>query len=275
VTPPRLAQMLALGAGCVLSQACSLALDFDATHAESSATGRGFCRDHVSPPAVFCDDFDGLPLGRNWAAIEEHNGRAQIDGGAAFSAPNSLLSIADPAAAGATVRALGATGFPKLASTRVGLRISFALRVDEFDAANGANNVVFDLVYGPPGDINEIELNLVSTETAVSLQMSEVAQTDGEDDSQYAQHGPFVTKPPLGEWTKVEIDVDINNVIGLGNTLRVAIDDHQELDTSLSLPLKGDTPRVELGVGWVDTSRPTQTWAVRFDDFLVEAVTLK
>lgn len=278
--PNRLAQARVLGAGFLLLQACTactVALDFDATHAKPPAEpSRGFCSDHDSPPAVFCDDFDEMPLASKWPAVEQENGSAQNDDGAAISAPSSLLVVARPAVTGANVRALGAIGFPRLASTRVGLRISFAMRVEQFDPTNGANNAVFNFLYGPEDDYNEIVLNLVSTETAVSLQISENSQKEGEeDDGQYAQHGPFVTKPTLGQWMQVAIDIDINNTVGQGNTLRVSLDGRKELDTSLSLALKGETPRLELGVSWVDTVGPTQTWAVRYDDFLVEAVSLK
>ncbi len=271
----RRAQATGLGAALLLLQGCSLALDFDATQAHSGPEASGFCRAHVAPPAVFCDDFDELALTTKWPTVEQENGSASNDGGAALSAPNSLLSIASPAAAGENVRALGGIAFPRLASSRVGLRVSFALRVEQFDSTRDANSVVFDFLYGPPDDYNELVLALVSTETAVSLQVVEISEQVGEDEGRYVQHGPFVTKPGLGRWMRVAIDVDINEVVGQGNAVRVTLDGHRELDTALELPLKGDTPRLELGVGWVDTAGPTQTWAVRYDDFLVEAVSLE
>jgi hypothetical protein len=270
-----LARTLGLGAGLLSLQACSYALDFDATHAEATPTRRGFCSEHALPPAVFCDDFDELPVSTKWPAFEQKNGSLENDDGAALSAPSSLLSTARPVAAGANVRAVGGISFPRFDSTRVGLRVSFALRVEEFDATSGANNVVFDFLYGAPDDYNEIVLSLFSTETAVSLQVVEISEKDGEPSGQYAHHGPFVTKPGLGRWMKVDIDIDINDTVGQGNALRVNLDGHQEVDTALTLALKGGTPRLELGVGWVDTARPTQTWAIRYDDFLVEAVTLE
>jgi hypothetical protein len=91
----------------------------------------------------------------------------------------------------------------------------------------------------------------------------------------YEQHGPFTLKPTVGQWMKVEIDIDILNPEGTGNNMRVRLDGMSALDTQLKLALKGDIPRLELGVGWVDSAtKPTQTWAVRYDDFLVETTAL-
>lgn len=262
-----------LGASLTL-QACSVALDFDATSAKPAAEASGFCRAHASPAAIFCDDFDEEPLGTRWQAVEQSNGSAQNDSRAALSPPSSLLCIAKPTTQGENVRAVGKVAFPALTSAKVGLRVSFALRIDKYDQTSGAKNTVFDFSYGPAGEPNEIALNLVSTESAVTLQIAETSQQVGEGGAEYAPHGSFSIVPRLGEWLNVAIAIDVNDPEGQGNALRVDIDGYEQLDTSLMLPLKGGTPRLELGLGWVDTSMPSQTWAVRYDDFLVEAVRL-
>jgi hypothetical protein len=263
----------ALLAATTLLTSCSLALDFDKTASEPR-TETGFCQKHVGPPAVFCDDFDVDAFGSKWPAVEQTNGTAKDDNMAFLSSPNSLLSLANAVPMGGGVRSVGSIGFPALKSTKVGLRISFSIRVDQFDATSGAKNIVFDFLYGPVNDFNQIVVNLVSTETAVSVQVAENAQKVGSPTSDYAPHGPFTTKPALGQWMKVAIDLDILNPVGLGNNLRVRLDDQVQLDTQLQVALKGDTPRIELGVGWVDSSKPTQAWAVRYDDFLVETIAL-
>ena len=267
----------ALGAALVASSmqtACSLALDFDATSAKHDDDPVSFCGEHLSPPAVFCDDFDEQPLGTKWPAVEQSNASVQNDSGAALSPPSSLLSVAQPSSPGNPVRSVGSVAFPSMSSAKVGLRISFALRVDKFDPTSGAECVLFSFLYGPEDDFNQVALDLVSTETAVSLQLTELAEKLGEA-SDYAEHGPFTIKPSAGEWTNVAIDIDVNAPMSTGNTVRVSVDGHKQLDTSLMLPLKGETPRLELGIGWVDTTKPTQGWTVRYDDFLVEAVMLR
>ena len=256
---------------------CSLALDFDATSSQPATVGAAFCAKHTQPPMVFCDDFDGDALGVKWPMVEEvGGGTARTDAAASVSAPNSLLSSVTALAAGTPrVRGVGVVPFTKLKDAAVGLRISFSMRVDAFDATNGAKNIAFDFLYGPTSDFNQIVLNLVSTGTAVSLQIAENAQKVGEVASQYQPYGPFTIKPTIGQWMKVEIDIDINQPKGLeNNSLRLRLDGQSALDTKLSLALKGDTPRLELGVGWVDTATATQPWAVRYDDFLVEAISL-
>lgn len=252
--------------------ACSLALDFDATSEQANeGAGTGsYCAQHPVPPAVFCDDFDGQPLGVKWPNVEQTNGSATTDGGAAVSGSSSLLSIGNAVPVNGGVRAVGTLSLPNLTSRAIGLRVSFKMRVDQFDATSGARNIAFAFLYGPQGDFNQIVLNLVSTESAVSVQVAENAQKLGSPTSDYAQHGPFITKPTPGQWLKVGVAIDIVNPVGAGNKIRVTLDDKTELDTELQLPLKGETPRLELGVGWVDSSKATQPWAVRYDDFLVE-----
>lgn len=272
---PRLACASLLVVATVLP-GCSLALDFDAASSEPLANEGGFCAQHSGPTVAFCDDFDTLALGTAWPSVEQTNGSAKNDPAAFTSTPNSLLSVANPVGVGGGVRSVGIVTFPTLASRAVGLRISFMMRIDQFDPTSGAKNIVFDFLYGPLGDFNQIVVNLVSTETAVSIQVAENAQKVGEMTSMYAPYGPFTAKPSIGQWVKVAIDVDIAEpeVASAGNRMRVRLNDESLLDTQLQLALKGGTPRLELGVGWVDSSKPTQAWAVRYDDFLVETVTL-
>ncbi len=260
-----------LGAGLTLP-ACSLALDFDATSARPSGAADGFCSAHVALPAVFCDDFDQEPLGSRWPTVEQVNGSLGNDSGAARSLPNSLLSIAEPAPVGGGARAVGRVAFPALAAKKVSLRVSFALRIEQIDDTVGAQNVIFAFLYGPAADYNQLALSLVSTAAGVSLQLAEVSQRVGEPSGQYTPHGLLPTQPRLGEWLKVDIDIDINRPVGTDNAVRVALDDQLELDTPLELAFKGETPRMELGVAWADPPMPPQSWAIRYDDFLVEAV---
>jgi hypothetical protein len=90
----------------------------------------------------------------------------------------------------------------------------------------------------------------------------------------YAQHGPFVTKPTAGKWMKVFMDLKIGQHVGTNNSVKLLFDDVSQFDQALTVPLKGDTPRFELGVGWVDTTAAAQAWAVRYDNFLIEQVPL-
>lgn len=251
---------------------CSLALDFDSTIGQP-ASQPSFCASHVTPPAIFCDDFDAEPLGAQWPKVEALNGSTANDPGASTSSPNSLLSVADPVGTSGRVRAVSTVPFPDITSTKVGLRISFNLRVDQFDPTVAAKTNVFDFIYGPVNDFNQVMLVLVSTGDAFSVMLAENPQTVGEDNKLYHEYGPFPITTGLQQWMRVAIDLDITNPFGMGNTVRVALDDEVKLDTPLLYALKGETPRLELGIGYVDSSMaPTQTWAVRYDDFLVEAV---
>jgi hypothetical protein len=257
----------------IAGSGCSLALDFDATSSKPISHALTFCAAHQTPPAIFCDDFDAEPLGTKWPKVEEMNGTATNDASASTSAPNSFLSAASPVGTTGRVRAVSTVSFPTLTSTKVGLRISFNLRVDQFDATVGAKTNVFDFVYGPVTDFNQVVLVLVSTGTGVSVLLAENPQKVGDANILYHEYGPFPVRPVLEQWMKVAIDLDITSPLASGNVVRVALDDQGQLDTALVYPLKGETPRLELGVGWVDSdSMPTQAWAVRYDDFFVEAV---
>lgn len=254
---------------------CSLALDFDETSGQPESVAPTFCAQHLGPPAVFCDDFDAEALGTKWPALEQLNGSAANDSEAATSAPNSFLSVASPIGAGGRVRSVGTVTFPTISSRRVGLRISLNLRIDQFDPTVGAENVVFAFLYGKVNDLNQVQLKLVSTGSAVTIAAAEGAETVGSaEPPDYAEHGSFKTKPVVGEWLNVQVDVDIVDPVGLGNHVRLRRDGLPELDFPLDFPLKGETPRVELGIGYVKSEQPTQSWAVRYDDFLVETVSL-
>jgi len=251
---------------------CSLTLDFDATSKKVKHEPT-FCSKHSTPPAIFCDDFDADAFGTKWPKVEVMNGSVDQNSGSATSQPNALLSIANPVGITGRVRAVGSVSFPDLNSTKVGLRISFNMSVDQFDHAIGAKANVFDFIYGSVTDFNQVILVLVSTGDAYSVMLAENPQKVGDPNNLYHEYGPFTFKPPVDQWTKVAIDLDITNPTGDGNTVRVSLDDQSQLDTALLYPLKGETPRLELGVGWVDTEMmSSQTWAVRYDDFLVEAV---
>jgi hypothetical protein len=252
---------------------CSLALDFDSTSKEPVKPQPTFCGEHSTPPAIFCDDFDAAPLDMKWPNLDVMNGEATNDTGAATSAPNSLLSVADPVGVTGKVRAVSTVGFLELSSTKVGLRISFNMRVDQFDSAIGAKTNVFDFLYGSITDFNQVLVVLQSTGSEVLVMLAENPQKVGDSNNLYQQYGPFPIRPLPGQWTKVAVDIDILNPTGAGNSVRFALDDQMLLDTTLLYPFKGQTPRLELGVGWVDSEMmPSQTWAIRYDDFLVEAV---
>jgi hypothetical protein len=253
---------------------CSLVLDFDATSSQPDTSGAAFCGKHTQAPTEFCDDFDGEALGMKWPLVEEMNGTARADATAFTSSPNSLLSTAAGVMPNSRVRGVGIITFSKLKDRSIGLRISFNMRVEQFDATPGAKNIAFDFLYGPNADFNQIVLNLVSTGSAVSVQVAENAQKVGDTTSQYQQYGPFTIKPTVGQWMKVEMDIDINQPVGLGNKLSVRLDGQNAVETQLAIPLKGDTPRMELGLGWVDATAATQPWAVRYDDFLVDSIGL-
>lgn len=256
----------------LVSGGCSLALDFDSL-GEKPIKRQTYCEAHDTPPAIFCDDFDADAIGTKWPKVEVMNGEITNDKGPATSKPNALLSTAAPVGVTGRVRAVSGVSFPDVNSTKIGLRISFNIRVDQFDTAIGAKANVFDFIYGPVTDFNQVALVLVSTGDTFSVLLAENPQTVGEPNNKYHEYGPFTFKPTLGQWTNVALNLDITNPFGEGNTVRLALDDELQLDTALLYPLKGETPRLELGVGWVDSElMATNTWEVRYDDFLVEAV---
>jgi len=200
---------------------CTLALDFDGTSKEPVAPEPTFCRAHLTPPAIFCDDFDAVALGSKWPKVEVMNGAVSNNAGSATSAPNSLLSVANPVGVTGGVRAISSVSFPQVTSTKVGLRISFNLRVDQFDPTVGAKSNVFDFIYGPVTDFNQVVMVLVSTGSGFSVLLAENPQKVGEPNSLYHEYGPFSLRPALQQWTKVALDLDITNPVGSGNSVRV------------------------------------------------------
>jgi hypothetical protein len=271
MAPARFFGLALLGLG--LTSACSVALDFDAVSAQESGN-TGFCAKHPAPQAAFCDDFDGKPLGTVWSTLSQMNGTVAVDGKASTSTPSSMLSTISAVPAGGSVRAVSTTSFPLLNSKPLGFRVSFDMQVEQFDKNPSAMITAFAFLYGPLNNYNEIVLNLSSTGTDVKIQVVENAEAGGFD-----KHGPYPLSAPIGGWINVRLELDIRTPngtppAGATNTLRVYLNQAEQEDGPLQVPLNGDVPRMELGIGYEDTSLARDAWSVRYDNFLVETAAL-
>jgi hypothetical protein len=250
-----------------------LALDFDAVSAQDS-NNPAFCANHPAPQATFCDDFDGKPLGTLWGTLSQMNGTVVVDSIVASSAPNSLLSTIGAVPMGGSVRAVASTSFPMLNGKSLGFRVSFDMLVEAFDKNPSAMVTAFAFLYGPLNNYNQIVINLSSTGTDVKIQVIENAEAGG-----YDKHGPYPVSAPVGGWINVRLELDLRTPSGMPpagaeNALRVYLAGVEQEDARLQVPLNGDVPRMELGLGYEDTSVARDGWSVRFDNFLVETAAL-
>jgi hypothetical protein len=258
----RLLVLLALGLVACSSPKIDEDLGFDELEAPADFS----CANHAG--AIFCDDFDTSPLAAHWSGVEiipSGNGVVEARSDDARSEPNTLVASIggsyddDPTYAATLVR----QSLASLAGEPYRARISFQLKVDEFDAAPRARVSVFQLLFGDLEDLSMLTLNLESTGGAVAAQFTE---------SNLAGGFSFGDLVPIdsGEWVQVSLTLDITSPNGGRNRVALTLDDRVVTDVELTHDLPDLAPRLELGLPWVDTTRATEPWQVRFDNVLVE-----
>jgi hypothetical protein len=227
----------------------------------------------ASPMAgtYYCDDFDNGNFQPFWS-VEMSNGSVRVDSVDSNSAPYSMSANSGAVAAGAAPpRAVSKLGFPNFTNSRVKLDVSFDMNVAKFDQTTtpaSGKVIAFQLLYGPvdPNNFNQIAFNLVtnSAGNGVVAQVEENAPSpDGGDG--YNVIGPFVAYPKVNGWSHVEIIIDILDPVGMGNNITVSIDGATN-ENALQVPLKGQEPRMELGIA--GTPVPAQGWSIRYDNFV-------
>jgi hypothetical protein len=243
-------------------------LDFDAVSNGSPETQDALhCRDR-NPAPSFCDDFDYVPIGQNWTDLEPpKNGEAKVVGDIFVTAPNSLLSTAGPVPTPTdNVRAVVKTSFPMFTNAKKKLTIGFDLYVVAFDPKQGARTIAFALLYGDVNKFYELVLNLNSNGTNASALVNEYNFPENLSEL-HASVGLLNAR-----WIPVSIELTVNNPGGTGNGIAVVVDGKvvSADGDQLKLPLIAATPRMELGLGWMDTSKATGAWAIRYDNFFAD-----
>jgi hypothetical protein len=257
----------ALLASAACAGGCTQTLDFDSVSQGSqgpATQSNGSCASRMPAP-TFCDDFDYGALGDHWLDFEKVNGDYQINSSVSISPPNSLFSSVNPIAATDEVRAVVKTAFPQFAGTRGILDMSFDLYVDQVDTQQGARIIAFALLYGDTSKFYELVFNLNSTGSGASGIVTENTYPEG----LYEEHGYLGATH--AKWVNVRIEVTVKNPTGVGNPLGVYFDGQRSNSPTdeLKAPLIGGSPRIEVGVGWMDTTKGTGGWSVRYENVVI------
>jgi len=255
----------------MLATGCTQLLDFDAVSKGGGTVGASGLPldlpcDQRMPAPAFCDDFDHGAVGMQWIDFEKKNGTFGVDSLAAVSPADSLFSTASAITPADQVRAVLKTAFATQAGQPRQLTISFDVFVDAVDPKVGARVTAFALLYGNLSKYYQLVFNLTSTGSAASGILTENTFPEGV----YKDHGSLAA-PPRGAWKNVIIVITINNPSGSGNPLGLYFDGQRanSMTDELAAPLIGDNPRMELGIGWMDTTKGTGSWTVRYDNFAV------
>ncbi len=244
---------------------CTQTLDWDALTEDERTISEGGCQDY--PNVTFCDDFDGESIGNLWVSgTAQNNGSVGPDGARVVSGEAALLSQSFALqASGGQARAVAITSFPQFDSQRMKVSISFDLFVEAYDPNAGANLMAFQFLYGPLDDTTQLVLGLGSNGTTVTWQLTENGLASGG----YQLHGPFNTPSLTSDWVHFDIELNVLEPVGSSNTFTIKTNGETVINSRpLALALTGGSPRIELGIGWVDTSRTTQPWSVRYDNFV-------
>jgi hypothetical protein len=224
------------------------------------------------PAPVFCDDFDGAPLSDKWNDVEVKNAKLPVvDRTTAKSAPESLVSEVNAITATDQVRSVEKTSFAMWTGVPAQLVVAFDVFVDVIDPKAGARIIAFGLLYGDVNKFHEFVLNLNSTGAKASGIFTEYSYPDNAS----FEHAVF--SPTRAEWINVRIEIDVQHPDGTGNAVRIYVTDAQGQETQvnsptdvLRSPMLAALPRVELGIGWMDTTKGTSPWVVRYDNFSVD-----
>jgi hypothetical protein len=258
--------------------ACTQTLDFDAVTGKrsspSSDSPEGFSCAMQSPEPTFCDDFDGDRPAKKWSSVivspSDGKGVVESRDDEALSEPRSLVASV-PGSFGSDVdyaaSALSRT-FAAFEGIPIRVRVSFDMRIEAFDATANAHVIAFQFLFGSADDYNQLVLNLESRKRSVAAQFTETVGPA------FAQRGgDYENTPELGEWAHVELELDAKNPLGKANgaknRLTLLVDDVKLFDDDLSFDLRGGTPRMELGIPWVDSKLAQESWRIRYDNVLV------
>ena len=254
--------------------ACTQTLDFESVSGESRESPEAFSCAMQSPEPTFCDDFDGDRLTKKWSSVNvsptEGKGVVEARDDDARSAPSSLVASV-PGSFGSDVdyaaSALSRT-FAAFEGIPIRVHVSFDMRIEAFDSAANAHVIAFQFLFGGADDYNQLVLNLESRKRAVAAQFTETVGPA------FAQRsGDYENTPEVGEWAHVEFELDARNPLGkpngAKNRLTLRVDGVELFDDDLSFDLRGGTPRMELGIPWVDSKIAEEPWRIRYDNVLV------
>ncbi len=268
-------------ASAVLFAGCSAALDFDSTSKGGAEIhldippGSSFACDKVGPTPLFCADFETKSIEANWSMIDispgDTNGSVDIDDKDAVAGEKSMFALLN---AGTYTEkdapeAAASKTFADFANKNVRLLISFDMKVDKFDPTEDARVTAFQFLFGcNENDYNQLVLSLASTGDDVSLVFRENSSKGGNTPT-YDVHGDL----GLRKWAHVNMEFDIRNAKGAGNSGLIDVDGEKIFDNELALPLQGGTPCAQFGEVWVDTTTPdVKEWQIRFDNVVVHLV---
>ena len=287
MAPKRSPAIAVLWSIAAIAAGCTPTLDFDsvsrggpkdggttqsdgasAGDAPISDGGAAFSCATLSPAPTFCDDFDGKSIADLWDPKVEESAVVATDTVSFLSPPNALLSKTEAVTATGQARAVLPKAFTLFDGKPIQLIVNFDMRIEAFDNT-GKVMIAFAVLFGPDSSFNQIVLNLKANGDAVVAQVVENAQGPGEDANGYELHGPFAKRPKVNDWSHVRMELDVTNPTGVGNLISFDLDGVPQLSAAkLTIPLKGATPRIELGVGYVEP--PAQSWAIRYDNFTAD-----
>jgi hypothetical protein len=261
--------------------ACTQTLDFDSLSSGHAAIRPVHDAGSISPEhtftcmdeqdATFCDDFDTRAPDKTWTMVIVEPGNAggyvkAEDNDDALSAPKSLLvSVPGKFDKGVSyaASALQRT-FASYTGMHIRVNVAFDMRVEKFDSLAYARIIAFQFLYGDATSYNQLVYALESREDSIVSQFSESVGP-----APKSRAGDFENLPDLDEWVHVEFELNVANPEGGGNRVTLTVDDVKLFDNELELYLRGGEPRMELGIPWVDSSKATEPWRIRYDNVLV------
>jgi hypothetical protein len=231
----------------------------DATEASTTT----FCAS-LSPPPMFCDDFDVHPLPGVWDGLTQTGGTVALDTGASVSPPRSLLATDSPLGTGQSLDAALFKHFT-LPSPPTTLSWSFQLQPVAVDTTTGTALVLASLDFvDTPGNRYSVQFTLEQDGGPVRLRLEEQSGLlDG--GSSYVPHS-LPDSLPLGKWTDVRLVMTRSGPTAA--SVEVSFGSTTELATT-SLSMNVDATTVQMAVGSRFETEPSQGWTTRYDNVVL------
>jgi len=236
----------------------------------------------ITPPATFCDDFEGEVPEDVWSDVviapmtPMPAGAIRQDTRDRRAGTRSLLAVAQEGIGPSSWFSIAAVQtFPRLLQP-ARLTSEFDMKIEQIDPRPDQLAMAFQLIFGTQAEgYNQFTLQLESRGVDVSTRFvqNDYPASDSEVDPR-SEFGQPSSSPAINQWVHVTFRLEATNPAGGGNRAFLQIDDRVLFDGPLAYDLRPLTPQIEIGVPWVDSTQITEqdrsrAWRVRFDNFLV------
>lgn len=243
---------------------------------------------NVLPVPYFCDDFEGLPLSKNWDDVGVTpttpvlGGTIEIDNSASRAGHASLLAQVNEGVSNCAETCLGLSVGLWLPDFQDPTKVvaDFDVRVEQIDPTAKRRIVLFQLQMGTyEAGFTQQTLQIESHGLSVRAGLVEYNTAGAVPGSTAAPAFTvidhlFQPTAALAQWVHVTYELDADDPNGTANHVKLTVDGVVLFESSPAYALRNAHVLMQLGVPWVDMTGfaaddKSVGWRVRYDNVLV------